>query len=103
MLQKHSSLLYSALLLSLPLAIASPHGGDEIGHSNMGGMDMDMSMAHSSSSPSNSTMDPGPLNYYRLGEKTAWIYGHIFVMTICWTVVLPLSKASPLTRRDFQS
>lgn len=64
-------------------------------------MDMDMSMAHSSStpSPSNSTMDAGPMSYYRLGEKTAWIYGHIFVMTICWTVVLPLSKASTLKCR----
>lgn len=62
-----------------------------------------MSMAHSSSSPSNSTIDPGPMSYFRLGEKTAWVYGHIFVMTICWTVVLPLSKASILLRGDSHS
>jgi hypothetical protein len=86
-----SSFLYSALVLGiLPLAIATPHGNDESEHS---GMAMDgMSMAHSVWSPSNFTMDPGPTSYYRLGEKTGWIYGHVFVMTICWTVVLPLSK-----------
>jgi hypothetical protein len=88
-----SSLLYLALLLGvLPLAIATPHGSDESGLSNMAGMDMDgMSVAHSASSSSNSTIDPGPMSYYHLGKKTGWIYGHIIVMTICWTVVLPLS------------
>ncbi|TLD20028.1 hypothetical protein E2P81_ATG09098 [Venturia nashicola] len=100
MLQKHSYLLYSALLLGLPLAIASPHGNDGSGHSNMGGMDMDMSMA-SSSIPSNSTIDPGPMSYFRLGEKTAWIYGHIFVMTICWTILLPLSVMFSIAKSPF--
>lgn len=92
--ERASSLLYTALLLGLlPTAFATPHGGDESRHSDMGGMDMDrMNMAHPVSSPNNSTMDPGPMNYYRLGEKTGWIYGHIFVMTICWAVVLPLCK-----------
>ncbi|KAE9964492.1 hypothetical protein BLS_008278 [Venturia inaequalis] len=97
--QKHSSLLHSALLLGLPLAIASPHGSNGSGHSEMGAMDM--SMAHSSSSPSNSTIDPGPMSYFRLGEKTAWIYGHIFVMTICWTVVLPLSIMLSIAKSRF--
>lgn len=59
----------------------------------MGGMDMrDESVAHPTSSSNNSTVDSGIMSYYRLGEKTTWIYGHIFVMTITWTVVLPLGK-----------
>ncbi|QDS71329.1 hypothetical protein FKW77_002092 [Venturia effusa] len=99
MLRKHSSFLYPALLLGLPLALASPHGSDTSGHSPMGGMGMDMNMAHSSSN--SSTIDPAPLSYFRLGEKSAWIYGHIVVMTICWTVVLPLSVMFSIAKSRF--
>lgn len=36
--------------------------------------------------------EPPPLTYFRLSEHSGWIYGHIAIMTITWTIFLPLGE-----------
>jgi hypothetical protein len=88
--QRISYLTQTALLLGLlPLAIASAHGDDH-------GQNMDMGssgkmLSHSPPTASHTT-DKAPLTYFRLDSYSRWIYGHIMIMTLTWTVLLPLGK-----------
>ncbi|KXJ90649.1 hypothetical protein Micbo1qcDRAFT_164261 [Microdochium bolleyi] len=73
------SLLVAAVVLAaLPTVLA--HGDDE--HT---GMSMDVA----ESEPQQAT-DTAGLTYFRLPEHTGAIYGHIALMLIAWTVVLPI-------------
>jgi hypothetical protein len=96
--ERAPSFLYAALLLGLlPLVIASPHGGDDSQMVDIEGMKMD-GMGAETSKVYKSPMEQGPLSYFRLEEHSSWIYGHIFVMTICWAGILPISKTFYLCR-----
>lgn len=88
--QRISRLSQTALLLGLlPIALASAHGDDHGASMDMGGMGA-MSSHDAPKTPQSS--EPLPMTYFRLGEHSGWIYGHIFVMTLTWTVILPLGK-----------
>jgi hypothetical protein len=88
--QRISHLSQTALLLGLlPIALASAHGDDHGASMNMGGMG-EMS-SHSAPAASQSA-EPIPPSYFRHAEHSGWIYGHIIVMTLTWTVILPLGK-----------
>lgn len=87
LLQRTSWLLTTALLFRLlPVAFAAAHG-DEHG----AGSGMDEMASHVGAAALNSS-EPPRLTYFRLGEHSGWIYGHIAIMTLTWTVILPLGK-----------
>ena len=89
--QRISQLSQTALLLGLlPIALASAHGDDHGASMDMGGGMGEMS-SHSAPAASQSS-EPIPPNYFRLAEHSGWIYGHIIVMSLTWTVALPLGK-----------
>jgi hypothetical protein len=89
--QRISNLSQTALLLGLlPIALASAHGDDHGASMDMGGMG-EMTSSHGPPAASQSS-EPIPPSYFRHTEYSGWIYGHIIVMTLTWTVILPLGK-----------
>lgn len=86
------SILRAALLLGLlPLVIAGPHGTSVDSKMDMGDMGADgMNMGHSAQNISQ--VDAGPMNYFRFGEYSGWIYAHIAIMVVTWTAILPLGE-----------
>jgi hypothetical protein len=77
------------LLSTLQLATAGAHGHDEAPDSDMRGVAKHLPNVETGDSLN---ADKEALNYFHLAENTTWIYGHILVMTICWTIILPLCK-----------
>jgi hypothetical protein len=86
--QRTNQLCRAALLLGLvPLVIANAHGDEVTPSMDMGGMNTD-----GVNSMTSTQMEQGPMSYFRYPDHGRWIYGHIFVMTLGWTVVLPVGK-----------
>jgi hypothetical protein len=86
--QRTTHYVAAALLLGLlPLVNAYAHGDEENVNMDMGGMNMG-----GMNSSKSAHVEPGPMSYFRYPEHGRWIYGHIFVMTLGWTVVLPVGK-----------
>ncbi|KAF2399972.1 hypothetical protein EJ06DRAFT_538196 [Trichodelitschia bisporula] len=85
------SLARSALLLStlLPTTLASPHGG---------AYDTMSTSAPAPAAAGNATAGTEPANYFRHDGSGAWIYGHIFLMSIAWIILLPLSAFLSVAR-----
>jgi hypothetical protein len=90
--QQPKNIFRAALLLGVfSLAIAQAHGDEDNSNMGMEGMEMGgMSMANSQSN--GSQMEQGPMSYFRFPDHGGWIYGHIFVMTLGWSVILPVGK-----------
>jgi hypothetical protein len=89
MLQQRTKQLFRAALLLglLPLVTAYAHGDEATPSMDMGGMNMD-----GINSSKSAQIEQGPMSYFRYPSHGRWIYGHIFVMTLGWTVVLPVGK-----------
>jgi hypothetical protein len=92
MLQKRMvfGLQLAISLATLPLAVASVHSGDESPRHSVANVTNFSTYAETGERYA--TEEKGAQNYFRLIEHSAWIYGHILVMTICWTIILPLCK-----------
>lgn len=86
--QRNLLLPQLALLLGLvPIAIAAAHGDDHASNMDMG------QMMPPSTPTASQASDKAPLTYFRLDMYSGWIFGHIVVMTLTWTVLLPLGKS----------
>lgn len=85
--------LFTAAVLGLApsvLAHGSSHAGSGM---QMGNMGHGMTMNHTVS-PEDFTSEAVQFapTYFRYGEYSNWMLGHIFMMVISWCVILPLGK-----------
>lgn len=80
-------LLPTALLLGLlPIVTANAHSGNHA-------LNPDTTMEMPQPAAMTPQFDDHELeNYFRLGQYSAWMNGHIFVMILTWAVLLPLGK-----------
>jgi hypothetical protein len=79
--QSFATLTVVALLGLLPLAVA--HGHDE-------GMNKAMERPTIPTESDSAVADP--TSYFRYGEHSSLMVGHIVLMTIGWVFVLPISE-----------
>lgn len=79
--QNFATLAGVALLGLLPLAIA--HGHDEA---------MDMTTERPTISTESDSAVADPRSYFRYGEHSSLMVGHILLMTIGWVFVLPIGE-----------
>ncbi|KAF1988254.1 hypothetical protein K402DRAFT_411626 [Aulographum hederae CBS 113979] len=89
-MQNRRLLLLAASAVLLGLARAH---GDEAGKMEMGGMG-----DHAADAPK---IDAGPPSYFRHTEHAGLMYAHIAIMTLGWTVVLPIGVVFSVARSRY--